>query len=104
VSWGWPSVDGGAAGGTSGILAFQDRYNRAATPFDWAFNRTDLRALLNRIGPTRAEHHPHDRCLTPDELTNWIATSVLACSRLCQIQWERTICTAALRTHRNLSR
>jgi transposase len=34
------------------ILAFQDRYNRAATPFDWTFNRTDLRALLDRIGPT----------------------------------------------------
>ena len=33
------------------ILAFQDRYNRAATPFDWTFNRTDLRALLDRIGP-----------------------------------------------------
>jgi transposase len=33
------------------ILAFQDRYNRAATPFDWTFNRTDLSALLDRIGP-----------------------------------------------------
>ncbi len=33
------------------ILAFQDRYNRAATPFDWTFNRTDLRALLDRLGP-----------------------------------------------------
>ena len=31
------------------ILAFQDRYNAAATPFDWTFNRTDLRALLDRI-------------------------------------------------------
>jgi transposase len=34
------------------ILAFQDRYNQAATPFDWAFGRRDLRALLERIGPT----------------------------------------------------
>jgi transposase len=34
------------------ILAFQDRYNRAATPFDWTFTRTDLHALLDRIGPT----------------------------------------------------
>jgi hypothetical protein len=34
------------------ILAFQDRYNRAATPFDWTFTRTDLRTLLDRIGPT----------------------------------------------------
>ena len=34
------------------ILAFQNRYNRAATPFDWTFGRRDLRALLDRIGPT----------------------------------------------------
>jgi transposase len=33
------------------ILAFQDRYNRAATPFDWTFTRTDLHTLLDRIGP-----------------------------------------------------
>jgi transposase len=33
------------------ILAFQDRYNQAATPFDWTFTRTDLRALLDRLGP-----------------------------------------------------
>ena len=33
------------------ILAFQNRYNRAATPFDWTFTRTDLHALLDRIGP-----------------------------------------------------
>ncbi|MCA1835309.1 MAG: IS630 family transposase [Actinobacteria bacterium] len=33
------------------ILAFQDRYNRAAAPFDWTFTRTDLRALLDRLGP-----------------------------------------------------
>lgn len=33
------------------ILAFQDRYNQAATPFDWTFTRRDLRALLDRIGP-----------------------------------------------------
>jgi transposase len=32
-------------------LAFQDRYNRAATPFDWTFTRTDLSALLDRLGP-----------------------------------------------------
>jgi transposase len=31
------------------ILAFQDRYNREATPFDWTFTRTDLRALVDRI-------------------------------------------------------
>jgi len=34
------------------ILAFQNRYNQAATPFNWTFDRSDLRALLNRIGPT----------------------------------------------------
>jgi transposase len=33
------------------ILAFQDRYNRAATPFDWTFTRRDLHTMLNRIGP-----------------------------------------------------
>lgn len=34
------------------ILAFQDRYNQAATPFDWTFDRRDLHALLDRITPT----------------------------------------------------
>jgi transposase len=33
------------------ILAFQDRYNSNATPFDWTFTRTDLHALLDRIDP-----------------------------------------------------
>jgi transposase len=33
------------------ILAFQDRYNQTATPFDWTFTRTDLHTLLDRIGP-----------------------------------------------------
>jgi transposase len=32
------------------ILAFQDRYNHAATPFDWTFTRHDLHTLLDRIG------------------------------------------------------
>ena len=36
---------------TERILAFQDRYNNNATPFDWTFTRTDLRALLDRIDP-----------------------------------------------------
>jgi hypothetical protein len=31
------------------LLAFQDRYNSNATPFDWTFTRTDLRTLLDRI-------------------------------------------------------
>jgi hypothetical protein len=34
------------------ILAFQDRYNHAATPFDWTFTRTDLRALIDRMDTT----------------------------------------------------
>jgi hypothetical protein len=33
------------------ILAFRDRYNQAAAPFDWTFTRTDLHALLDRLGP-----------------------------------------------------
>ena len=33
------------------ILAFQDRYNQAAAPFGWTFTRTDLHALLDRLGP-----------------------------------------------------
>jgi hypothetical protein len=36
------------------ILAFQDRYNATATPFDWRFTQTDLDRLLQRI----AAHEP----------------------------------------------
>ena len=36
------------------ILAFQDRYNATATPFDWRFTRADLDRLLQRI----AAHEP----------------------------------------------
>jgi len=36
------------------ILAFQDRYNATATPFDWCFTRADLNRLLQRI----AAHQP----------------------------------------------
>ena len=39
---------------TARILAFQDRYNATATPFDWRFTRTDLDRLLQRI----AAHEP----------------------------------------------
>jgi transposase len=31
------------------ILAFQNRYNTNATPFDWTFTHTDLHALLDRL-------------------------------------------------------
>jgi hypothetical protein len=37
------------------LLAFQARYNRTASPFDWTFNRTDLNNLLTRLG----KHDPH---------------------------------------------
>jgi DDE superfamily endonuclease len=39
---------------TARVLAFQDRYNATATPFDWKFTRTDLDRLLERI----AAHEP----------------------------------------------
>ncbi|WP_216699710.1 transposase [Arthrobacter sp. H5] len=31
------------------ILAFQDRYNATASPFDWRYSRIDLNAFLRRI-------------------------------------------------------
>ena len=34
---------------TERVLAFQDRYNATAKPFDWRFTRTDLDRLLERI-------------------------------------------------------
>jgi transposase len=34
---------------TEKITAFQKRYNRAARPFDWRFNRADLNQLMQRI-------------------------------------------------------
>ena len=39
---------------TERILAFQDRYNATATPFDWTFTRTDLDRLLDRIAAHEA--------------------------------------------------
>jgi transposase len=34
---------------TTRILAFQDRYNTTAEPFDWRYTRDDLKSLLNRL-------------------------------------------------------
>lgn len=34
---------------TTQLTAFEARYNQAARPFDWRFNRDDLAALLDRI-------------------------------------------------------
>jgi hypothetical protein len=31
------------------LIAFEARYNQAARPFDWRFNRDDLAHLLQRI-------------------------------------------------------
>ena len=39
---------------TARILAFQDRYNATATPFDWRFTRADLDRLLDRIAVHKA--------------------------------------------------
>jgi transposase len=40
------------------ILAFQDRYNTTAKPFDWRYSRNDLNNYLARL-------HRHDRESTP---------------------------------------
>ncbi|MCJ0907273.1 transposase [Rhodococcus sp. ARC_M6] len=37
------------------LLAFQNRYNATARPFDWTFTRADLHELLHRLG----RHDPH---------------------------------------------
>ena len=31
------------------LLAFQDRYERSAAPFQWTFTRQDLIELMNRL-------------------------------------------------------
>lgn len=40
---------------TARLMAFQDRYNATARPFDWTFTRTDMNELLDRLG----RHDPH---------------------------------------------
>jgi transposase len=35
------------------LLAFQHRYERTASPFQWTFTRSNLQALLAKIGPKR---------------------------------------------------
>jgi hypothetical protein len=37
------------------LLAFHNRYNATARPFDWTFTRADLHELLHRLG----RHDPH---------------------------------------------
>jgi len=41
------------------ILAFQDRYNTTATPFDWTYTRGDLNAFLRRLDDH--DEHPSHR-------------------------------------------
>jgi hypothetical protein len=43
------------------VLAFQDRYNATATPFDWVFTRTDLDRLLKRITAGSSHRARHSR-------------------------------------------
>ncbi len=38
------------------ILAFQDRYNATATPFDWTYTRTDLNNFLTQLRRHDAQH------------------------------------------------
>jgi hypothetical protein len=33
-------------------LAFQDRYEQVAKPFEWKFTRADLQDLINKLNPT----------------------------------------------------
>jgi hypothetical protein len=33
------------------LLAFEQRYNATAEPFDWTFNRDDLHRMLKRLHP-----------------------------------------------------
>jgi hypothetical protein len=39
------------------IIAFQDRYNTTATPFDWTYTRDDLNAFLHRLASTHRTSH-----------------------------------------------
>jgi transposase len=34
------------------LLAFQDRYEQVAKPFEWKFTRADLQDLINKLNPT----------------------------------------------------
>ena len=41
------------------LLAFTDRYNQAARPFNWTFTAADLRDLMTRISEHRQQDQPH---------------------------------------------
>jgi hypothetical protein len=38
------------------LLAFERRYEAAATPFEWKFTRQDLRALMARLEEKEIPH------------------------------------------------
>jgi hypothetical protein len=40
------------------LIAFQDRYNTTATPFDWTYTRDDLNAFLHRLDLHDTPHTP----------------------------------------------
>ncbi len=42
------------------IMAFQDRYNTAAEPFDWTYTREDLNAFLKRLSDHDPQHALHN--------------------------------------------
>lgn len=48
-----PSDIGDAGALTARLLAFQDRYNITARPFDWKFTRAGLNDLCRRIAAHR---------------------------------------------------
>jgi hypothetical protein len=41
------------------LLAFVNRYNRTARPFNWKFTASDLAALLGRTGEPEQSAPPH---------------------------------------------
>ena len=40
------------------LLAFTDRYNQAARPFNWTFTAADLRDLMTRISERQQQDQP----------------------------------------------
>jgi hypothetical protein len=41
------------------LLAFTDRYNQTARPFNWTFTAADLRNLMTRISEHQQQDQPH---------------------------------------------
>ena len=52
------------------LLAFVDRYNQTARPFNWNYTATDLARFLGRINGQQQPSQPaRGRMTNPDELT-----------------------------------